>query len=174
MEKLAIKGGKPVRTRLFREIKSMRYGEEELEQLRQVLSVVTLAYFQGSKVKDFEKEFAELLGVKYCITTSSGSVAIHAALEVVGIGPGDEVITTPVTDMGSIIDILYQNAIPIFADVNLDTYNLDSFDVEKKITDKTEVILAVHLFSQSCNMDRIMQIAKQKGFMSLKIVLRPI
>lgn len=83
-------------------------------------------------VKDFCKKFADMYGVKHCVTTSSGTASIHVALGAVGVGPGDEVITSPITDMGSVIGILYQNAIPVFADLDPYSFNMDPKSVEEK------------------------------------------
>ena len=93
-----------------------RFGDEELQQLKEALEQNTLFYWSGSKTKELCKKFADMYNVKYCVTTSSGTAAIHVALGALGVTEGDEVITTPVTDMGTVIGILYQNAILVFAD----------------------------------------------------------
>src|SRR5690554_4420555 len=107
------------------------------------------------------RKFAEMYGVDYCVATSSGTASINVALGTVGVTAGDEVITSPITDMGTVIGILYQNAIPIFADLDPHTYNLDPKSVEEKITDKTKAILVVHLAGNPADMDAIMEIAKK-------------
>ncbi|MEG0910515.1 MAG: DegT/DnrJ/EryC1/StrS family aminotransferase, partial [Ruthenibacterium sp.] len=96
-----------------------------------------------------------------CVATSSGTAALHVALGTVGVSAGDEVIVTPITDMGSLIGILYQNAIPVFADLDPYSYNLDPRSVESKITSKTKAILVVHLTGGPADMDGIMDVAKR-------------
>ena len=157
--KLALFGGQKVKKTPFNHEK--RFGEEELRHLKEALDQDTLFYWSGNKVKEFNKKFAEMYGVKYCVATSSGTAAIHVALGTVGVTAGDEVITSPITDMGSVIGILYQNAIPIFADLDPHTYNMDPKSIEEKITDKTKAILVVHLAGNPADMDAIMTIAKK-------------
>lgn len=108
-----------------------------------------------------------MYGVKYCVAASSGTASIHVALGTVGVTAGDEVITSPITDMGTLIGILYQNAIPVFADLDLHTYNLDPQSIENKITDKTKAILVVHLAGNPSDMDAIINISKKH---SIKVI----
>lgn len=159
MDELAIFGGKKVKDTPFGTGK--RFGEEELKQVKEALEQNTLFYWSGNKVKEFCRNFAEMYGVKHCVATSSGTAAIHIALGTVGVTAGDEVITSPITDMGTVIGILYQNAIPVFADLDPYTYNLNPKSVEAKITSKTKAILVVHLAGGPTDMDAIMDIAKQ-------------
>ena len=159
MEKLAIHGGSPLKTTPFNTGK--RFGEEELAQVAEALEQQTLFYWSGKKVKTFCEKLAKMYGMPYCVAASSGTAAIHTALGALGVTEGDEVIVPPITDMGTVIGILYQNAIPIFADVEPHTYNLDPASVEKKISDKTKVILVVHLAGNPADMDAIMDIARR-------------
>ena len=159
MGKLALFGGGKVKDTPFGTGK--RFGEEELKELKEALEQKTLFYWSGNKVKKLTTEFAEMYGAKYCVATSSGTAAIHVGLATVGVTAGDEVITSPITDMGSVIGILYQNAIPIFADLDPYTYNLDPKSVESKITEKTKAILVVHLAGNPADMDPIMEIARK-------------
>lgn len=159
MSELALFGGEKTKKTPFGTGK--RFGEEELEQLKQALDQNTLFYWAGNKVKEFNKKFAEMYDAKYCVSASSGTAAIHVALGTVGVTAGDEVITSPITDMGSVIGILYQNAIPIFADLDPYTYNMDPKSIEEKISDKTKAILVVHLAGNAADMDPIMAIAKK-------------
>jgi len=117
----------------------------------------------GDKVKTLEKEFAQLIGVKYAIDSTSGTAAIHVALAAAGVSPGDDVVTAPITDMGTIAPIMFQGAVPIFADIDEDTYTVDPKSVEKRITEKTAAIVPVHLFGMPADMDPIMEIAEAKG-----------
>ncbi|MDI4645033.1 DegT/DnrJ/EryC1/StrS family aminotransferase [Cohnella hashimotonis] len=158
-EKLAIDGGTPVKTTPFGTGK--RFGEEELEQLREALDQNTLFYHFGGKVRQFLGDFNAMYGVKRSVATSSGTAAIHVALGAAGVTAGDEVITSPITDQGTVIGILYQNAIPVFADVLPDTYNLDPASVEAKITPRTKAIVVVHLAGNPCDMDALMSIARR-------------
>ena len=156
-EKLALLGGPKTKTTPFGTGK--RFGSEELTELKEALDQNTLFYWYGNKVKAFTKKFAEMYGTKHCVATTSGTASIHVALGAVGVGPGDEVITSPITDMGSVIGILYQNTIPVFADLDPHTYNLDPASVEAKITDRTKAIVVVHLAGNAADMDAIMDIA---------------
>lgn len=159
MEKLAIHGGSKVKTTPF--TTEPRFGKEELKQLEEALNQDTLFYWRGTKVKELNRKFAELYGMNYCVATSSGTAAVHTALGAVGVTAGDEVITSPVTDMGSIIGIIYQNAIPVFADIDPYTYNMTPESIEACITDKTKAIVVVHLMGNPADMDPIMEIAKK-------------
>jgi len=166
LEKLALLGGEPVRKKPLPTIsdKSGRnIGEEELKLLREVIESGSLFRYSGRMVSTFEEEFAEFLGVKHAVASTSGTAALHVATGAVGVGPGMDVITTPITDMGTIIAILGQNAIPIFADLDPYTYNLNPEDVERRITDKTKAIIAVHLFGLPCDMDPLREIAEERG-----------
>jgi len=125
-EKLAIIGGKPVRkvslSKRVEQYKKTRFGQKEIKLLKEVIKSGNLSrYYGGTKVNEFEKEFSKLLGVKYATTSTSGTAAIHLALGAININPGEKVITSPFSDMGTIIPILFQNAIPIFADINPET-----------------------------------------------------
>jgi Predicted pyridoxal phosphate-dependent enzyme apparently involved in regulation of cell wall biogenesis len=161
MGQLAILGGEKTKTTPFGTGK--RFGEEELKELKEALDQNTLFYWFGSKVKDFSAKFARLYGTKYCVSVSSCTAAIHTALGALGVTVGDEVITSPITDMGSLIGILFQNAIPVFADLDPHTYNMDPQAIKEKITDKTKAIIVVHLAGNPADMDPIMAIAKEKG-----------
>ena len=145
-----------LRTRSF---SKKEVGREELKQLKSVIKSGNL--FHGPKVEQFRNEFAKLYGVRYAITSTSGTAAIHVALAVINPDPGDEIITTPITDMGTIIPIIYQNAIPVFADIHPDTWTIDPKSLEKAITPKTKGIIAVHIFGGVCDMDAILDVAKK-------------
>ncbi len=138
------------------------FGSEELRLLRQALLSQNLCCIGGTMVTALEKEFSAAYGIPYAIASTSGTAAIHVALGALDLNPGDEVITAPITDLGTIIPILYQNAIPVFADID-DTYTMDPADVERKISPRTRAILLVHLFGNPCNMDAMTQIAKRHG-----------
>lgn len=159
MEKLAIHGGNPVKTTPYGT--GMRFGKEELTYLEEALNQNTLFYWFGNMTKRFCKKFADMYGVEHCVATSSGTSAIHVALGACGVGPGDEVITAPITDMGSVIGILFQNAVPVFADLDPHTYNMTAESIEAKITERTKAIVVVHLAGNPAEMDKIMEVARK-------------
>ncbi|MCQ6557747.1 DegT/DnrJ/EryC1/StrS family aminotransferase [Paenibacillus mendelii] len=144
-----------------------RFGDEELKELKEALEQNTLFYHYGQKVKTFLSRFNDLYGVRYSVAASSGTAAIHIALGAAGISVGDEVITSPITDQGTVVGILYQNAIPVFADLDPHTYNMDPASIESRITARTKAIIAVHLAGNPCEMDAIMAIARKHG---LKVI----
>ncbi len=156
---LALFGGEKTKTTPFGTGK--RFDGNELKYLQEALEQNTLFYWNGTKVKELIQKYTAFCGVKYGVATSSGTAAIHAALGAVGVTAGDEVITSPITDMGSVIGILYQNAIPVFADLDPFTYNMDPVDIERKITPKTKAIVVVHLAGNAADMDAIMEIARR-------------
>lgn len=133
--------------------------DEEIEAVTEVLKSGMLA--QGSKVEEFQNEFAKYVEAKHGITTSSGTTALHTALLAAGVGEGDEVITTPFTFAATSNSILYSLAKPVYADIDEKTFNLDPSKIEDKITDKTKAILPVHLYGQPADMDPILEIAEK-------------
>ncbi len=138
-----------------------RWGKTELKQLGEMLKQGTLFYWKGPQTELFKKRFKEVCPVKYAQTCSSGTAAIHTAVAAAGIGLGDEVITSPVTDIGTVIGVLYQQAVPVFADLGKGTHNLDVADVQRRITPKTKAIIAVHLTGNPCDLDALMALAKK-------------
>lgn len=159
MEKLVVHGGTPTKATPFGTGK--RFGLEEAQQLLEALEQNTLFYHFGHKVKQFLHDFNAMYGVRRSVATSSGTAALHVALGAAGVTVGDEVITSPITDQGTLIGILYQNAIPVFADLDPHTYNLDPRSVEQRITPRTKAIVVVHLAGNPCDMDPIMAIARK-------------
>lgn len=129
---------------------------------KKVLEALSSAqYIMGENVKEFEKEISEYLGIKYSISVGNGTDALVIALRTLGIGEGDEVITTPYTFFATSESISFVGATPVFVDVDLDTYNIDPAKIEEKITDKTKAIMPVHIFGQPCDMESINKIAKK-------------
>ena len=112
-------------------------------------------------VATFEKEYAKLMGTKFALGTGSGTQALSTCVEALGIGPGDEVITSPYTDMGTISSILTSRALPVLADIDRESFQIDPNDIEKLINENTKAIMPVHIMGQPCNMERIMAIAKK-------------
>ena len=158
MSDLAINGGAKVRTSPFPSRKP--FGREEEDFLVEAVRSQNLFGKTGTFVPRFEKAFAELYGVKYAQSCTSGTAAIHLAVGVVNPNPGDEIITAPITDPGSVMPILMQNAIPVFADVDPLTLNMTPESIEANITDRTRAIILVHLFGRPCNIDEVAEIAK--------------
>jgi perosamine synthetase len=132
-------------------------GEEEKKAVLEVLDSGMLV--QGPRVAKFEEKFAAACGTKFAVATSSGTTALHLALLAHGIGPGDEVITTPFTFMASVNSILYTGATPVFVDIQADSFNIDPEQVARAVTPRTRAILPVHLYGQPCEMDSLMAIA---------------
>lgn len=140
--------------------------EEDIKQT--VLDVLSSGkYILGEQVERFEEEFAEYNKVSYAVAVGNGTDALTIALKALGIGPGDEVITTPSTFFATTESILQVGATPVYVDINLDTYLIDETKIEDHITDKTKTILPVHLYGQCANMEAILAIAKKYG---LKVI----
>ncbi|MCD4769703.1 MAG: DegT/DnrJ/EryC1/StrS family aminotransferase [Bacteroidales bacterium] len=112
-------------------------------------------------VKEFEDEFAAFCGTKYALTCVNGSVALRLALIAIGVRPGDEVIIPPYTFIATSSIVLETNCVPVFVDIDPDTYNLDPANIEAAITKRTKAIIPVHFAGQACDMDRIMAIANK-------------
>ncbi len=112
-------------------------------------------------VADFEKEFASFCGTRYALTCVNGSVALRLALIACGVKPGDEIIVPPYTFIATASIVLEANCIPVFVDIDPDTYNLNPTEIEKALTKRTKVIIPVHFAGQACDMDAIMAIAKK-------------
>jgi len=158
MCKLAMYGGTPYWKKPFP--KRAPFGDREVELVTDAIKSQDLFGLGGEKVTTFEKIFAKMYGAKYAVASSSGTAAIHIAIGTINPNPGDEIISAPITDGGAIVPILYQNAIPIFADID-SSYNMDPADVERKITKRTKAIVTVHIFGSACNMDAMVEISKK-------------
>lgn len=116
---------------------------------------------KGKFTSLFEEKFAEFVGVKYATSVSNGTVALHVSLLSLGIGPGDEVIVPTLTYVASVNAISYTGARPVFVDSLPKTWQMDPFDVRRKITSKTRAIMVVHLYGHPCDMDQIVSIAQE-------------
>ncbi len=136
-------------------------GQAELDSIAQVLKGTILT--TGETVLQFEKRFADLLGVSHAIGVTSCTGALHMSLLALDIGPGDEVITTPLTFIATSTAILEVGAKPVFVDVEPDTGNLDASKIESAITKHTRAIIPVHLYGQMCDMRSIKEIANKYG-----------
>ena len=120
-------------------------------------------YILGQEVKAFEDEFAAYIGVQHGIGVASGTDALQVALRTLGVGPGDEVITIPHTAVATASAIDLCGAKPVFVDIEPDTYTLDPGQLEETITDRTRVIIPVHIYGHPADMDAIMEIARRHG-----------
>ncbi|WP_205508562.1 DegT/DnrJ/EryC1/StrS family aminotransferase [Longitalea arenae] len=168
MAKLAINGGKPVRTKLFPAYNTI--GEEEKRAVMKVLDSGNLSQFLGAWHKDFyggptvqqfEKDWASFFGNKYAISVNSNTSGLFTAIGALGIKAGDEVIVSPYTMSASALAPVIYGAVPVFADVDYNNYGLDPESVERCITPRTKAILVVHIFGNPARMDEIMAIARK-------------
>lgn len=157
--KLAINGGKPVRTKPFP--KWPQYNEQERKLLLEVLESNDWGRLGGNKVKEFEEKFAAFHNAKYGIAVSNGTAGLRVALLAAGIKDGDEVIVPAYTFIATATAVLEVNAVPIFVDIEPDTYNISPQSIESAITPKTKVIIPVHFGGLSADMDKINQIARK-------------
>jgi perosamine synthetase len=140
-----------------------KYLGSELEYLKRVLEGESWSATGGSWTIALERAFAVKFGMKHAVAFNSGTSTLHAALEAVGVGPGDEVISPALTVIMDTTATLHANAVPVYADVNPQTFNLDPEDVARKITEKTKAIITVALYGLSPDMDPIMELAKKRG-----------
>lgn len=139
------------------------FGVEELELLGQVIDSGRLFAPKGRFVKELESEFAQWLKADHTVASSSGTAAIHTALAAIDPEPGDEVITTSITDIGGLTPILYQGAVPVFADVDASTGNVTADSVEERISDRTRAIMVTHLFGNPAEVREICALAANRG-----------
>lgn len=160
----AIEGGTPVRNK-FLVFGSPLIGEEEIEEVTHSLKTGWLG--TGPKVAKFEELVRNYTGAQYAMALNSCTAGLHLSLIACGVGRGDEVITTPMTFASTANVIEHVGATPVFVDVELDSMNIDPEKIEEKITEKTKVIIPVHMAGRPCDMDKIMAIAKKHN---LKVI----
>lgn len=134
---------------------------DEIEIVTRVMQSGKVNYWTGTEARDFEREYADYLGVKHVIALHNGTVAIELALYAFGIGTGDEVITTPRTFITSANAVVMQGAVPVFADIDPVSQNITASTIQNVITSKTRAIIVVHLAGYPCDMDSIMELAKK-------------
>ncbi|MEI7803840.1 MAG: DegT/DnrJ/EryC1/StrS family aminotransferase [Hyphomicrobiales bacterium] len=140
-----------------------RFGDRELLYIREVLDSGFGSGTSGSMNNRFEAALAAKEGTKYAVTFNSGTSTLHAALDAVGVGYGDEVITAPLTVISNLDVILAQNAIPIFADIDPATFNIDPADVARRITPRTKAIMPISLYGLPCDLAPLMALGKKHG-----------
>lgn len=163
---LAIAGGSPTRTDPFPSVgnaSGRNFGKEELRNLEDVIRSGVLNRVGGTQVPSLESEFADYLGVGNAVASSSGTAAIHLAVAAVDPEPGDEIIVPPITDFGTVIGVLAQNAVPIFADVDPITGCMTAETVAAAITDRTRAVIVVHLFGGPAPVEAIKQVCEPRG-----------
>jgi perosamine synthetase len=161
-EQLAIAGGTPVLQRSdYRNWPII--GEDDRRLVSEVLDSGIVAGGTAPQVTALEKEWADYTGAKHCLTTGSGTAALHMSLAAVGVGPGDEVITSAFTFLASASCALHQNAIPVFVDIEPRTYCIDADKLEAAINERTKAIIPVHIQGLPADMEPIMNIARQHG-----------
>lgn len=158
VEKLAINGGYPVRT------SKIYYGKQWIDEVDVKAVADTLLsdlITCGPKVDEMERELCKRTGAKYAVGISNGTAALHAACFAAGVGPGDEVVTTPITFAASANCALYCGATPVFADINPETYNIDPASIREKITEKTKAVVAVDFTGQVVEVEEIRKICDE-------------
>ena len=132
------------------------------EELKEMLETLRSGWWgTGPKVLKFEEDFKKYTHAKHAVAVNSATAAMHLGLDALGVGPGDEVITTPMTFASTANVVIHLKAKPVFADVDRSTGNIDPKEIEKKITKKTKAIIPVHLYGRPCRMDKILAIAKK-------------
>ena len=173
-EKLAILGGKKTREKPFPPHPII--GDEEKKAVMDVLNKGRLSTFVaapgedflgGEKVRELERFFSEYHDTEYAVVFNSATAALHAAVVACGVQPGEEIITTPYTFTSTATCALMSNAVPLFADVKPDTFNINPVGIEKKISPLTKAIIPVHLFGNPADMKEIMEIAEENN---LKVI----
>jgi len=160
-ETLAIDGGVPAIQTPVPQRK--RHGEAEKRYLNEVIDSDMLFFFSGTKVRELEKRFAALYQKEHCLACSSGTAAVHLALASLQMRPGTEVIVPAITDMGSLTGVLYQGLVPVFADVEPGTLNIDPRSVRATITPRTGALLVVHHSGLAADLDALFAVASESG-----------
>src|SRR5436309_3676896 len=138
-------------------------GDEEIALVAEAIRSGTLTSTKGTFVKTLERRFAELLGVKHAWACASGTAAVHTTIAAINPEPGDEIVTSPITDMGALAPILYQGAIPVFADVDPLTGNVTAATLAKRLSPKTRAVVVTHLFGNPAGMNDILELAGARG-----------
>ncbi len=145
------------------DISGRTFGAEEIAAVTEVLQSGVLITTKGKYGKRLEENFAARMGVKYAYACNSGSAAVHAAIAAINPNPGDEIVTTSITDMGALTPIMFQGAIPVFADVCPKTLNVTAQTIEAVLSERTKAIIVTHLFGNPCVMREIMELADARG-----------
>jgi len=163
MPRLALLGGEPLRRKPLGRWPLI--GDEEVGAVERVLrrGKLCATMYSSEEVAKFEEEFAAVVGVKRAVAVSSGTAALDVVLRAIGVRLGDEVITTPYTFIATATSILHNHGVPVFADVEPATRNIDPREIERRITERTKAIVVVHFAGHPAEMDEIMEIAERHG-----------
>jgi dTDP-4-amino-4,6-dideoxygalactose transaminase len=159
MSELAINGGPKVRTDPFPPWP--HFFDDEIEEVEKVLREGRVNYWTGTRGREFQESFARFCGARHGIAVMNGTAALHVALAAAQIGPGDEVIVPARTFIATAFSVLHQNGVPVFADIDPDTQNIDVRSIRGRITERTRAIICVHLAGLPCDMDPIMELAAE-------------
>ena len=138
-------------------------GRQELELLAEAIKSGTLTSTKGKFTKTLEERFASVLGVGNAYACASGTAAVHLAVAAIDPNPGDEIVTTSITDMGALTPILYQGAIPVFAEVDPRTLNVTADTIAACLSDRTKAVIVTHLFGNPCSMTEIMELTRSRN-----------
>ena len=139
------------------------FTEEEANAVRDVLLSNKVNYWTGQQCREFEREFADFAEAEHAIALANGTLALDLALKGLDIGPGDEVVVTPRTFLASVSSIVTAGAVPVFAEVNADSQNITAETVHAVLTERTRAVICVHLAGWPCDMDPMMELAKEHG-----------
>jgi dTDP-4-amino-4,6-dideoxygalactose transaminase len=159
MSELAINGGPKVRTDPFPPWP--HFFDDEIAEVEKVLREGRVNYWTGTRGREFQESFARFCGARHGIAVMNGTAALHVALAAAQIGPGDEVIVPPRTFIATAFSVLHQNAVPVFADIDPRTQNIDVHSIRERITERSRAIICVHLAGLPCDMDPIMELAAE-------------
>ena len=164
MSKLAINGGEkaiPNRLPTILDSSGRSIGKEELRHLQEVIEAGSLSFLSGRKTAELEDAFKKLYGRNEAVAVSSGTAALHTAVIALNPEPGDEIILSPITDIGTAIPVISQLAVPVFADIDPATQNISPISVESLIGERTRAIIVTHIYGNPADMDAIMRIARK-------------
>ena len=175
MSKLAIHGGTPVRSRPFPEYRTI--GDEEKRAVMEVLESGVLSgylgnwapeFYGGPRVRKFEQEWADYFGVNHAVTVNSATSGLNAAVGASGVGPGDEVIVSPYTMSASAACVLVYNAIPVFADIDPETFCISARTIRQRLTPRTKAVVIVDIFGHPFDRDEVMALAREHNLIVIE------
>lgn len=139
------------------------FTREEADTVSRVLLSNRVNYWTGQEGREFECEFAGFAGARYAVALANGTVALDVALKALEVGPGDEVVVTPRTFLASVSSVVTAGAVPVFAELDRDTQNITAETVAAKLSPRTRAVICVHLAGMPCDMDPIMELAREHG-----------
>lgn len=165
-QRLALEGGPPVRKAPFAPWPV--FAADELDAVAAVLRSGRVNYWTGEQSQEFEREFAQLVGVKYAVAVANGTVALELALYALGVGPGDEVVVPSKTFIATASCVVRAGATPVVADIDPDSQNLTAASIAAVLTARSKAVIVVHLAGWPCEMDEILELAKQRGLVVIE------